>query len=110
MTHDRTLDHYGVEDDTTTILSSSIGRYASGAVVHDVLVDLNARLTFIEAYGDVAVVLSFTANAVRFKTGLSFAADAYINTGASSSFTANASLHGTVERSFSANAYFIDNC
>lgn len=107
MAHDRTLDHYGVETDTTAVLSAPIGRYPIYTTVHDVLVDLDARLTFIEA-NPATVVRSFTMDAYVLRIN-TFAADSYIHVGGYSSFTADASLHATVTRSFTANAYLIDN-
>lgn len=104
--HDRTLDHYGVEDDTTTILSANVGRYAAGAILHDVLVDLQERLAFIES-SPGTVVMSFTAGASLFISGYSFTADAVIVSKVGS-FTANALLVGTARRSLAANAYLID--
>jgi hypothetical protein len=110
MGHDRTLDHYGVEDATTTLLQTDIGRYVAGTTVQDVLEDLHARLTFIEAFGDTTAVFSFTANAVKFKAGLTRTADAWITLGGVGLISANAHLIGTISTSFTANAYFIEYC
>jgi hypothetical protein len=106
MAHDRTLDHFGVEDTTTAVLSAPIGRYPQYAVLQDVLVDLDSRLTFIEANPD-SVVLSFTADAYILRIN-TLTANAYIHQGQVGSFTADASLHATVDSSFTANAYLID--
>lgn len=110
MAHDRELDHYGVEDTTTTILQDDVGRYLAGTDLQTVLEDLNARLTFIEAFGCDVSVHSFTANAIRFKGGLTFTEDAWITLGSVSSFTVDAHLIGTISRDLSANAYLIEFC
>ena len=110
MAHDRQLDHYGVEDTTTTILQTDIGRYPAGIDLQTVLEDLHARLTFIEGFGDVTAVFSFSADAIKFKAGLTRTADAYITLGAVGSFTADALMDGTIEAGLAANAYLIEFC
>lgn len=108
MPHDRTLDHYGVEDTTTAVLSAPIGRYPQYTTVQDVLLDMDRRLTFIEGAGCGTIVRSFTMDAYILRIN-TLTADAYIHQGQVGSFTANASLHATVSRSFTANAYLIDD-
>ena len=101
--HDRTLDHYGTEDTTTTVLASAIGQYPTGEPLHDVLASLVARLDFIELNGDDTRVGYILANAIIQKVPeASFTADAFI-VGFIGSFTADA----FIQLSFTADAYIV---
>lgn len=123
MAHDRTLDHYGTEDTTTTTLSATIGRYAAGTSLQDVLADMIGRVTRLETIdcfgnsftANAVIARYLVANAVIKKTqspgglGFSLYADAYLAN--QFSFTADAVKQAVQHETFSytADAVFIDD-
>lgn len=103
MAHDRTLDHYGTEDTTTTVLATQIGQYPAGTTLHDVLVSMVARLDFIESVGDTTRVGYLLADAIILKTiSSTLTADAFL-VGFIGSFTADA----FIQPSFTADAFIV---
>jgi len=103
--HDRTIYHTGTESTDTAVLSAPIGRYASGTTVQVVLTDMAARLTFIEANpGSVVTTLLLSAwiGGPRQLT-----LDAVIRP--AKNLTLDAQIRGTVSRSLSLDAYFLDH-
>ena len=121
MSHDRTLDHHGTEDTTTSVLSAAIGRYPAGTTVQEVLADMIGRLTRLETYTIGGHY--FTANAVLI--GEAFSADAIIKNTRSILLVLDAYIHGwmftanavlqatatpeTASTSFTAQALFIEH-
>lgn len=103
MAHDRTLDHYGTEDDTTMVLGSTIGPYPEGMVLHDVLVDLARRIAFIEATGCGTLIFPFTADA-WIRKDYTFTADCVI-----SSFAGSFTTDSWIQPAFTADAIIIEN-
>jgi hypothetical protein len=86
--HNRGLDHYGVEEVSTSVLDAAVGRYAAGTDLQTVLADLINRLDFIETASGTTG--SFSGDAVIVAFLGSFTADAFIQP----SFTADAFIVG----------------
>jgi len=108
--HDRTLFHYGTEDDETTVLSEAIGRYPEGMSLHAMLEDFVARLAFVESIGCDTRIFAFASDAWIIQTALpSFTADAML---IGPNFQADAVIVRPQSVSFTANAVFIEdvNC
>lgn len=104
MAHDRTADHYGVEDTTTAVLAADIGRYAAGLTVQDVLTDLVARLEQVEQAGSGTLFFAVVARSIVQKTiNDAVNADAWINL--AGSFSADAVLLAGI----TANAVIIED-
>jgi hypothetical protein len=86
LRHHRNRDHFGTQDDTTVVLSTTIGPYAAGSTLASVLEDLFSRLVSVSSQEtrlgsftmDVFVLPYFVVRAVKLKTDQS------------GSFTANA--------------------
>lgn len=109
LVHDRTLDHYGVEDTLTLELAEPIGRYPAGMIVQDVLEDFVARLTFIEAVGCDTRLFAFTDDAiVRVIQAPSFTADAMIRD-PSKELTLDALIYRVQSTTLTANAVIIED-
>jgi len=47
--HDRTYDHRGTEDCSIVVLTTDIGRYAAGTLLCDALLDLDRRVSQVDA-------------------------------------------------------------
>ena len=115
--HSRELDHFGTQPDTVIVLDGAIAKYADGAVLHDVLEDMVARITALENANhvvpspftlDAFIQPSFPLNAVFFKTTTAtFTLDALLSGGGS--FTLDAFLLRAASASFTFSAYLIDN-
>ena len=107
--HDRTLDHYGTEDTTTTVLSAQIGRYPAGMVLQDVLEDMAARLTYIEEIDCGTHIYALTGDSIVLVVGsTSLTADAYIRDPAQEC-TADAVIYKNQTPSLTTDAVIVEN-
>jgi hypothetical protein len=122
MSHDRTLDHFGTEDTTTSVLSAAIGQYPAGTDLQTVLEGMIGRLVRLETMNiegstftaNAYIARYLTADAVLKKNMTSvatfyFVASAQISN-TTFSFTANAVKAAVAHpsTSFTADAFFID--
>jgi hypothetical protein len=59
-THDRLNDHFGEDQDSNIVLGSSTSSYPAGELLHDVLADLDSRLSASGDTGTVNFVIAGT--------------------------------------------------
>lgn len=102
--HDRTLEHFGVEDLSTLALGTEIERYPAGTTVQDVVSDVLTRIGLLETSPNTR---SGYVSAFAYIYGwFSLTTDAVIALGGGASFTADAVI-ATVQI-FTADAYIIE--
>jgi len=91
LQHNRATDHVDTQDDTTVVLSASIGRYGAGTTLAVVLADFDTRLTALQN------------RAIGVTKAGSFKIDAFVRP----VFRANAVLRRTQATSLTANAFIV---